>query len=92
MTKKDIILKVSDETNLKQIDVKQVVQKTFDYIIEALARGEKIELRNFGVFKTKQRKNRTGRNPRTGEIVPVPSRKVVVFKPGLEMKKKITYV
>lgn len=92
MTKKDIILKVSDETNLKQIDVKQVVQKTFDYIIEALARGEKIELRNFGVFKTKQRKNRTGRNPRTGEIVPVPARKVVVFKPGLEMKKKITYV
>jgi len=89
MTKKDIILRVSDETNLKQIDVKKVVQKTFDCIIEALARGEKIELRNFGVFKIKQRKSRTGRNPRTGQIVPVPPRKVVVFKPGLEMKKKI---
>ncbi|OGX15844.1 MAG: integration host factor subunit beta [Omnitrophica WOR_2 bacterium RBG_13_41_10] len=92
MTKKDIILKISDETNLKQLDVKKVVQKTFDYIIQALARGEKIELRNFGVFKTKQRKSRTGRNPRTGQVVPVPPRKVVVFKPGLEMKKKITYV
>ncbi|MCM8795415.1 MAG: integration host factor subunit beta [Candidatus Omnitrophica bacterium] len=89
MTKKDIILKVADETNLKQVVVKKVVQKTFDYIIEALVRGEKIELRNFGVFKIKQRKARTGRNPRTGQVVPVPPRKVVVFKPGLEMKKKV---
>jgi nucleoid DNA-binding protein len=89
MTKKDIILRVADETNLKQIDVKKVVQKTFDFIIEALVRGEKIELRNFGVFKVKQRRSRTGRNPRTGQVVPVPPRKVVVFKPGLEMKQKI---
>jgi len=89
MTKKDIILRVADETNLKQIDVKRVVQKTFDCIIDALARGEKIELRNFGVFRIKQRKSRTGRNPRTGEAVPVPPRKAVVFKPGLKMKQKI---
>jgi nucleoid DNA-binding protein len=89
MTKKDIILRVADETNLKQIDVKKVVQKTFDFIVEALSRGEKIELRNFGVFKIKQRKSRTGRNPRTGQVVPVPPRKVVVFKPGLEMKQKV---
>ena len=89
MTKKDIILKVSDETNLKQTDVKKVVQKTFDCIIEALTRGEKIELRNFGVFKIKERKSRTGRNPRTGQVVPVPPRKVVVFKSGLEMKQKV---
>jgi nucleoid DNA-binding protein len=89
MTKKDIILKVSDQSNIKQIDVKKVVQMTFDCIVEALARGEKIELRNFGVFKLKQRKSRTGRNPRTGAVVPVPPRKAVVFKPGLEMKQKI---
>ncbi|MCX7927584.1 MAG: integration host factor subunit beta [Candidatus Omnitrophica bacterium] len=89
MTKKDIILKVADETKLKQTDVKKVVQKTFDYMIEALVRGEKIELRNFGVFKIKERKSRTGRNPRTGQVVPVPPRKVVIFKPGLEMKQKI---
>jgi nucleoid DNA-binding protein len=89
MTKKDIILKVADETNLKQTDVKQVVQKTFDYMVAALVRGEKIELRNFGVFKVKERKSRTGRNPRTGQVVPVPPRKVVVFKPGLEMKHQV---
>jgi nucleoid DNA-binding protein len=89
MTKKDIILKVSDETNLKQIDVKKVVQKTFDCIVDALARGEKIELRNFGVFKIKQRKSRTGRNPRTNQVIPVPPRKVVVFKSGLEMKQRV---
>lgn len=89
MTKKDIVLKVSDETNLKQVDVKRVVQRTFDGIMEALARGEKIELRNFGVFKIKQRKGRTGRNPRTNQLIPVPPRKVVVFKPGLEMKQKV---
>lgn len=88
MTKKDIILKVADETQLKQTDVKKIVQKTFDYMVEALCRGEKIELRNFGVFKIKERKSRTGRNPRTGQVVPVPPRKVVVFKPGLEMKIK----
>jgi nucleoid DNA-binding protein len=89
VTKKDIILKVSDDTKLKQIDVKKVVQKTFDCILDALVRGEKIELRNFGIFKIKERKSRTGRNPRTGQTVPVPPRKVVVFKPGLEMKKLV---
>ena len=89
MTKKDIVLKVSDATGIKQIEVKKIVQKTFDCIIEALVRGEKIELRNFGVFKVKQRKSRTGRNPRTNEVIPVPPRKVVVFKAGLEMKQRI---
>lgn len=89
MTKKDIVLKISDDTDIKQIVVKKVVQKTFDCIIDSLVRGEKVELRNFGVFKVKERRSRTGRNPRTGEIVPVPARKVAVFKPGLEMKNKI---
>jgi len=89
MTKKDIVLRIADETNIKQIDVKKVVQKTFDCIIDALVRREKVELRNFGVFKIKERRSRTGRNPRTGQVVPVPSRKVAVFKPGLEMKQKI---
>jgi len=90
MTKKDLVLKISDETQLKQIDVKKVVQKVFDHIISALEKGEKIELRNFGVFKIKQRKARTGRNPKKPEqVVPVPPRRVVVFKPGLEMKKRI---
>ena len=89
MTKKDIVLKITDMTGIKQVDVKRIVQKTFDVIIDSLIRNEKVELRNFGVFKIKERKPRFGRNPRTGESVPVPARKVVVFKPGLEMKQKI---
>ena len=89
MTKKDIVLKITDSTGIKQVDVKNIVQKTFDVIIESLIRSDKVELRNFGVFKIKERKARFGRNPRTGESVPVPPRKVVIFKPGLEMRQRI---
>lgn len=89
MTKKDIVIKIADDTRIKQIIVKKVVQRTFDYIVDALSKGDRVELRNFGIFKTKERRSRTGRNPRTGEVVPVPARKVAIFKPGLEMKKKI---
>jgi len=89
MTKKDVVLRISEETDIKQIDVKVVVQKTFDIIVDALAQGKKIELRNFGVFKTKSRKGRMGRNPRTGQQVPVDPKRVAVFKPGLVMKVKV---
>ncbi len=89
MTKKDIVLRITDATGIKQVDVKKIVQKTFDVIVDALMRNEKVELRNFGVFKIKERKARFGRNPRTGQSVPVPPRKVVVFKSGLEMKAKV---
>jgi len=89
VTKKDIVLRIADETGIKQIDVKKIVQKTFDSIVDSLAKGEKVELRNFGVLKVKERRARTGRNPRTGQVVPVPPRKVAVFKPGLEMKQKV---
>jgi len=89
MTKKDIAVKIADETGIKQIIVKEVVQKTIDAMIEALSKGETLELRNFGVFKVKERKARIGRNPRTGETVPVPPKKVVTFKPGLVMKQRV---
>ncbi len=89
MTKKDIVLKITDTTGIKQVDVKKIVQKTFDVIVDALMQGDKVELRNFGVFKIKERRARFGRNPRTGQSVPVPPRKVVVFKSGLEMKQKV---
>ncbi len=89
MTKKDIVLKITDQTGIKQVDVKTIVQQTFNVIVESLMRNEKVELRNFGVFKIKERRARFGRNPRTGASVPVPPRKVVVFKPGLEMKQRI---
>jgi nucleoid DNA-binding protein len=89
MTKKDIVIKITDLTGIKQVDVKKIVQKTFDVITDALMKGDKVELRNFGVFKIKERKARFGRNPRTGQAVPVPPRKVVIFKSGLEMKVKV---
>jgi nucleoid DNA-binding protein len=89
MTKKDIVLKIAAETGVKQIDVKKVVQRTLDHIVASLERGETVELRNFGVFKVRQRRGRLGRNPRTGQEVPVPPKKVVVFKPGLEMKAQV---
>jgi len=89
MRKRDIVLKISQDTEIKQVIVKNVVQRTFDAIFEALKSGKRIELRNFGVFQVKKRKKRIGRNPKTGEVVPVPERRTVVFKPGLEMKKNI---
>lgn len=89
MTKKEIVMKISEETGLKQIDVKLVVQKTLDHITSAVVSGQTIELRNFGVFKVKTRKPRIGRNPKTGVTVSIPERKVVVFKSGMIMKKRI---
>lgn len=89
MTKKDIVMKVANETNLTQLDVKKIVQRTLDAIVESLENGQTVELRNFGVFKVKQRRGRMGRNPRTGDEVPVPEKKVVVFKPGMVLKHKV---
>ena len=89
MTKKEIVLKIAEETNLKQTDVKKVVQRTLECIIEALNKAETVELRNFGVFKVKSRRPRVGRNPKTGVAVSIPERKVVTFKAGMVMKKKV---
>jgi nucleoid DNA-binding protein len=89
MTKREIVLEISRITGIKQVVVKVVVQKTFDIIHQALKNGKRIELRNFGVFFIKRRKKRIGRNPKTGEVVPIPERNTVAFKPGLEMKKSI---
>ena len=89
MTKKEIVMKIAEETGLKQIDVKLVVQKTLDHITNAVASGHTVELRNFGVFKVKMRKPRVGRNPKTGVAVSIPERKVVYFKSGMIMKKKV---
>ena len=90
MTKRDIVLKIADKNaEMKQADIMNVVQSTLDTIVESLAEGKKVELRNFGIFKVKSRRPKKARNPRTGESVPVPERKVVIFKPGLVMKTKV---
>ncbi len=90
MTKRDLVIRISNETNLVQQQVLDVVQKTLDYIAEALAQGKKVELRNFGVFEVKVRKARVGRNPNAPETdVPIPQRAVVKFKPGKEMREQV---
>ena len=91
MTKRDLVVRISEETGLIQQDVYAVIQKTLDYIVEALSKGETIEFRNFGVFEVRQRKQRIGRNPNKPEqVVTIPERKVVKFKPGKIMKQLIT--
>lgn len=90
LTKRDLVTRISEETELKQQDVLTVVQKTLDYIAEALSKGDKVELRNFGVFEVKVRKARIGRNPNAPETdVPIPERSVVKFKPGKEMRAEV---
>lgn len=91
MTKKEIVKKISDEKGLTQLAVKEIVQMTFDAIVETLINDPKhrIELRNFGVFEVKKRAARTARNPRTGDAVEVPAKFVVTFKPGKEMEEKV---
>ena len=68
---------------------KEIVQKTFDAIVETLVEDHRIELRNFGVFEVKRRAARKARNPRTGEKVFVPEKFVVTFKPGKEMEERV---
>ncbi|MCI0339560.1 MAG: integration host factor subunit beta [Planctomycetales bacterium] len=89
MTKKEIVKQLSDKYRLSQVDAKQVVQGTFDSIIETIVQHGRIELRNFGVFEVKQRAARKARNPRTGAQVHVPPKKVVVFKPGRLMEERV---
>jgi nucleoid DNA-binding protein len=89
MTKKDIVRTISEQIDLPQLRTKELVQRTFDALIEALVRDGRIELRNFGVFQIKRRDARMARNPRTGDRVPVQAKSVVTFKPGKEMEARV---
>ena len=80
---------ISDKTGLTQLDIKKVVQLTFDGIVETLLEEGRVELRDFGVFQVKKRKARKARNPRTGHQVEVPEKLVVTFKPGKLMEAKV---
>jgi nucleoid DNA-binding protein len=91
VTKKEIVKTISEEVDLTQLKTKEVVQKTFDAIIDTLVKNGRIELRNFGVFEVKKREPRKARNPRTGAEVYVPAKNVVTFKPGKEMADKIRW-
>ncbi len=90
MTKRDIVVGISKETGIIQSDVAMAVQKTLDYIADALACGETIELRNFGVFEIKVRKSRKGRNPnKPQDEVIIPERAVVKFRAGKELRDNV---
>jgi nucleoid DNA-binding protein len=89
VTKKEIVKTISEEIGLTQLKTKEIVQKTFDAIVETLVEDGRIELRNFGVFEVKKRAARKARNPRTGQRVDVPEKYVVTFKPGKEMEERV---
>ena len=84
--KLDIINRVADKTGVPKMKAEQAVEALFHSMKEALTRGERIELRGFGVFVVKPRKRGVGRNPRTGEEVAIPSGKTIRFKPGKELQ------
>jgi nucleoid DNA-binding protein len=89
VTKKEIVKQISDRIGLTQLKTKEIVQLTFDAIVDTLLADRRIELRNFGVFEVKLRKARKARNPRTGDKVDVPPKNVVTFKPGKEMEERV---
>jgi nucleoid DNA-binding protein len=89
VTKKEIVKTISEEIGMTQLKTKEIVQKTFNAIVNTLVEDHRIELRNFGVFEVKRRAARKARNPRTGEKVYVPEKFVVTFKPGKEMEEKV---
>jgi integration host factor subunit beta len=89
VTKKEIVKQISERANLTQLKTKEIVQWTFEAIIETLAQEGRIELRNFGVFEVRERKARKARNPRTGDPVEVQPKNVVTFQPGKEMEERV---
>jgi nucleoid DNA-binding protein len=89
VTKKEIVKAISEEIGMTQLKTKEIVQKTFNAIVETLVKHGRVELRNFGVFEVKQRKPRKARNPRTGQRVDVPRKAVITFKPGKEMEQRL---
>src|SRR5438270_12617188 len=89
VTKKEIVKQIADRIGETQLKTKDIVQRTFDAIVDTLIEQGRIELRNFGVFEVKQRKARKARNPRTGEKVEVPPKCAVTFKPGKDMQERV---
>jgi integration host factor subunit beta len=86
MTKADLIDEVSRLAELTRKDSEIIVETIFDSVVRSLRTGDKIEIRGFGSFRTRQRKPRVGRNPKTGERVEVPAKKIPFFKPSKELK------
>jgi DNA-binding protein HU-beta/integration host factor subunit beta len=90
LTKNDIVRTLAEKYELEIASTRRVVQGTLDMVLDALLKGDKVELRNFGVFEVIERKGRIARNPKSREEVFIPERKVVKFKPGKVMEDRIT--
>jgi len=89
VTKRELVQRVAEKTGVQQINAKEVIQNFLDEIINELAKGNRLEFRDFGVFEPKTKASRVARNPRTGDKVEVPEKTTVKFKVGRLMKKKI---
>lgn len=89
MTKRELVIDVAERLGFTQNEVSAIVQSTLDSIMESLAEGNRLEIRNFGVFEIKVRDARIGRNPRTGDAVPIAEKRVAVFKPGKALKELV---
>lgn len=89
LTKRELVIKIAEKGGFTQNEVASIVQTTLDVIIDSLAEGKRLEIRNFGVFEVKGRNARVGRNPRTGEQVPIEEKRVAVFKPGKALKELV---
>lgn len=91
MTKADLIDEVSRVAELTRKDSEVIVESIFDSVVRSLRAGDKIEIRGFGSFRTRQRKARVGRNPKTGDRVEVPPKKIPYFKPSKELKDLVNH-
>ena len=89
MTKRDLVILVADKMGMTQSDASRIIEGAFETITKSLVEGRRWELRDFGVFEVKNRASRMGRNPRSGEQVPVSERRVVTFHPGKRMKEMV---
>jgi len=89
MKKSDLVNKLAEKTSMPKDKATKVVKTILDEISDSLAKGERVEIRNFGNFTVRVRKAHIGRNPKTGETVDVPKKKTLHFKPGLELQKRV---
>jgi len=87
VTKRELVIRVANQLGMTQSEVAKIIEGALDMISHSLAEGHRWELRDFGVLEVKKRAARIGRNPRTGDQVPVPERKVVTYRPGKRMKE-----
>ncbi|HDD52487.1 MAG TPA: HU family DNA-binding protein [Thermosulfidibacter takaii] len=89
MTKSDLVERIAEKLDVTKKEAEAIVNVVFGSIVDAVKREEKVELRGFGCFKVKTKRARKGRNPRTGEEIDIPPKRVPYFKPGKDMKEAV---